>query len=166
MKSILAFAVLAAGFIPAIAHADADAVVGRWYTEGNQSKVEITKKDGKYEGQIVWLKEPNYEEGDPEAGKPVHDRNNPEEAKQDEPILGLKMMYGFTYDADDSKYVDGKIYDPEKGKTYSCQMTLKGENLEVRGYIGSPVFGRSTTWTKVTPEDEKRDKDVGASLKE
>ena len=167
MKPLYVCSLVALMFVPAaFAEEAADGVVGRWYTEGEQSKVEISKKDGKYIGRIVWLKEPNYAEGEPDAGKPLQDRNNPDEDKQNEPILGLSMLYGFTYDADEGKWVDGKIYDPEKGKTYSCQMTLKGETLEVRGYIGSPVFGRTTTWTKVTAEDDKRDKDVGASLEE
>jgi uncharacterized protein (DUF2147 family) len=37
----------------------ADDILGIWYTEGGKSKVEITKKDGKYSGKIIWLKTPN-----------------------------------------------------------------------------------------------------------
>lgn len=144
----------------------AQAVVGRWYTEGGDSKVEIEEKDGEFVGKIAWLKNPLYEEGDPEEGKPLRDRNNPDADLQNKPILGLKMLHSFKYDEKKEKWVDGKIYDPEKGKTYDCQMTLEGDKLNVRGYIGSPVFGRTTTWTKVTEEDEKRDKDVGAEMEE
>jgi hypothetical protein len=47
------------------------------------------------------------------------------------------------------KWVDGRIYDPDNGKTYKCKMTLKeGGILHVRGYIGISALGRTTIWTR------------------
>jgi uncharacterized protein (DUF2147 family) len=43
---------------------------------------------------------------------------------------------------------DGKIYDPKNGKTYSCKMTLEGNELKVRGYVGFSLLGRTTVWTR------------------
>ncbi len=49
-----------------------------------------------------------------------------------------------------SSWEDGKIYDPKSGKTYDCILKSKENNkiLEIRGYIGSPMFGRTATWTR------------------
>ena len=143
------------------AFGDPDSVVGRWYTEGNESQVEIYKveKDGKttYSGKLVWFENPVYEEDDPEAGKKLRDRNNPEEARQNDPLLGLVMLKDFEYDVGDDSWSEGTIYDPERGKTYSCVMRLSegGAKLDVRGYIGIPALGRTTQWIRVTEENDK-----------
>ena len=44
----------------------------------------------------------------------------------------------------------GRIYDPNEGNTYRCNLELKGENvLKFRGYVGITLFGRTTHWTRV-----------------
>lgn len=50
----------------------------------------------------------------------------------------------------DEKWEGGQILDPAKGKEYSCQISLSDSNtLKVRGYIGSPLFGRTQYWYRV-----------------
>jgi len=64
------------------------------------------------------------------------------------PILGLEILKDFVYE--DGKWTDGKIYDPKSGKTYSCNMTLKSNgDLNIRGYIGISLIGRTDVWKKV-----------------
>lgn len=122
----------------------ADAVLGTWMTSSGKGHVEIYKQGGKYYGKIAWLKEPNNEQGTPKV-----DKNNPDAKLRNQPILGLVNLRDFTY-AGDNEWEDGKVYDPEKGKDYSCQMTLIDPNtLEVRGYIGISLIGRTDTWTRV-----------------
>ena len=121
-----------------------DEIVGVWYNTAKDGKVEIYKAGEKYYGQIVWLKEPI----DANTGKAKLDINNPDEDKQDVAIIGLKVLRGFEYKGDDV-WEDGKIYDPENGKTYSCKMTLRdSEHLDVRGFIGFSLLGRTANWTR------------------
>lgn len=122
---------------------ESDAVLGVWLTQDKDSKVEIYKKNNKYHGKIVWLKEPN------KNGKPKVDDKNPDEKKRDRPIMGLVIMTNFVYD-EDFVWEDGEIYDPKNGKTYSCKMTLsKDKNtLDVRGFIGISLIGRTAVWTR------------------
>ena len=48
-----------------------------------------------------------------------------------------------------SKWDEGNIYDPKNGNTYSCTIKLINPNsLEVRGYIGVSMLGRSTVWIR------------------
>jgi uncharacterized protein (DUF2147 family) len=82
-----------------------------------------------------------------ENGKPKVDKNNPDKARRNDPIMGMQLLKGFSKE-DESHYADGAIYDPKNGKTYSCKITYHGNTLEVRGYMGISLIGRTTTWTK------------------
>jgi uncharacterized protein (DUF2147 family) len=123
---------------------EADAILGDWLTENGKGRVRIFKtKQGSYVGKIIWLREPNNEEG-----KPKVDRNNPDESQRTRPIMGLFVLRDFVHDAK-NVWHNGKIYDPESGNDYSCTMTLVEPNkLEVRGYIGVSLFGRTSVWTR------------------
>lgn len=123
---------------------NADALLGIWKTEGGKSHVEIFKKGGQYFGKIVWLREPTNEDGSKKV-----DENNPDSKLQSRPIMGMELLSDFSYDADDSEWGDGEIYDPESGKTYSCVMKLANDKLDVRGFVGFSWIGRTTTWTRV-----------------
>lgn len=64
-------------------------------------------------------------------------------------IIGMTIVKGLK--EKDGVYEGGEILDPENGKTYKCKMKLdaSGNNLEVRGFIGISLFGRSQIWTRV-----------------
>ncbi len=140
--SVLAFGLLSA-FAPAD---DANAVVGVWETAGDKKgHVEIYQKGNTFFGKLIKLADPV----DPATGKPKTDKKNPDTAKQSRPLLNLPLLYNFKYDGG-NVWSDGKIYDPESGKEYNCKMTLKGPNtLEVRGYLGISLLGRTQVWTRV-----------------
>jgi len=143
-KSIVLIAFLA--LIGLTTHAQsADAVVGEWYTTDQKGKVEIYPCQDAYCGKIIWLKEPTNPDGSTKL-----DKENPDESLQNRPIEGIEILSGLEYDGD-GEYEDGEIYDPESGKTYSCLMRLKngGSELEVRGFIGFSLIGRSELWTRV-----------------
>ena len=121
-----------------------DAIVGVWKTGEGNAMVRIYKNGEKYQGKVVWLKEPN----DPETGKPKQDKNHPDEANRTRPVLGMINIWGFSY-KDKNLWDDGNIYDPKNGSTYSCTIKMINPNsLEVRGYIGVSIIGRTDTWTR------------------
>ena len=138
------------------AAADGDALLGLWLTEDDQAKVEIIycEEDEAYVGTIVWLDEPEYAEDEPYPGEPKRDLNNPDPDKRDEPIIGLQVLEGFTYDGR-NRWSGGTIYDPENGRTYSCRITRDNDELHVRGFIGVALFGRTTVWTRYVPEESE-----------
>ncbi len=142
------FVLLIVAVMPAWS-ASGDDVVGLWYTDGGKSKVEIVRNQDEFNGKIVWLEEEVYPEDDPDAGKVKVDRNNPEEKLRSKPLLGLELVWGFKYDEKGRKWERGKIYDPESGKTYNCNMWLDEEgNLNVKGSLDKwGLVGRSTVWT-------------------
>jgi uncharacterized protein (DUF2147 family) len=124
--------------------AEGDKIIGVWEVGSGKARVKIAKYGEKYAGKIVWLREPNYEDGTPKV-----DKNNPDESKRKTPLLGYSNMKGFVYSGK-NKYEEGTIYDPENGSNYNCLITMIDENtLEVRGYIGVQLFGRTDTWKRV-----------------
>jgi uncharacterized protein (DUF2147 family) len=123
---------------------NSDAIVGVWKTGEGNAIVRIYKNGDKYQGKVVWLKEPN----DPETGKPKLDKNHPEESARTRPILGLVNVWGFVY-KDKNSWDEGNIYDPKNGNTYSCTIKMPNPNtIEVRGFIGVSLIGRTDTWTR------------------
>ena len=121
-----------------------DTIVGVWKTGEGTAMVRIYKNGDKYQGKIVWLKEPN----DPETGKPKQDKNHPDEATKSRPILGMINIWGFTY-KENNLWDDGNIYDPKNGSTYSCTIKMINSNsLEVRGFIEVSIIGRTDNWTR------------------
>lgn len=122
--------------------AQADKIEGLWFNDIKSAKIDIYKgTNGKFYGKIVWLKEPL------KNGKPKVDELNSDETLRKRPVLGMQILADFVKDGGD-KYVDGTIYDPKNGKTYSCKMTYKGRKLDIRGYIGISLLGRTTTWER------------------
>lgn len=131
----------------------AGAILGTWRTEpgeqGGRAHVEITRQGDRFVGTIVRLEEPDFPAGHARAGQPKVDLENPDPKLRERPIVGLRILAGFTWDGE-GEWTGGTIYDPANGKTYKAKMRLENrDTLDVRGYVGVPLFGRTTTWKRV-----------------
>ncbi len=147
MKKVLFTASFLLFFILAM-NAQADKILGVWITASDSSSVEIIQHtNGKYIGHINWLMEPLDENG-----KPKVDKENPDPAKRNDQILGLKLLRSFEYNNGKDRWEDGTIYDPDNGKTYSCYMWFEDGNYDVlylKGYVlGMKFLGRETVWNR------------------
>ncbi len=135
MKQVLM--TLCALFITVALYAQSDPILGKWQNPSGEGRIEIYKKGEKFYGKLYWIKD--------SAKK---DAKNPDPKLRTRNIQGLEILSGFVKES--KTYVDGTIYDPKSGKTYSCKMTLKGnDKLDIRGYIGISMLGRSETWTRI-----------------
>ena len=121
--------------------------VGTWKTIDDKtgkvrSLVKIAEVGGELRGKIDKL---IY--GPDDKPNPVCEKC--EGAEKDAPIVGLTILKGFKK-GPDGQWQDGEVLDPENGKTYRSRLspTEDGKKLEVRGYIGSPIFGRSQVWVR------------------
>ena len=136
-KFALAFAAL---FLSIFSFAQ---IEGKWKTVDDEtgkakSIVEIYKKsDGKYYGKIVQLLQKPQNNN---CVKCTDDRKN-------KPLLGLEIIRGLQKEG--NEFTGGTITDPAKGKAYKCTITRSGDKLNVRGYIGFSMIGRTQTWQKV-----------------
>ncbi len=124
--------------------AQSNRIVGVWLTPDKSAKIEIVQHEKNFTGTMIWL-----EIDRDEQGKPLTDTQNPDPSKRSRLLRGLEIIPNLVYKEGKWK---GTIYDPESGKTYSSEIELLNENtLEVTGYIGLPMFGRTEKWTRVKP---------------
>ncbi len=128
------------------APASAQSPVGLWRNIDDETKkpkalVRITERDGVYYGRIERIL---TEKTDALCDLCTDER-------KDQPVQGMQIIDGMRASADDpGLYEGGHILDPNNGKVYRSRMRVVdgGERLEVRGYIGAPLFGRTQTWVR------------------
>ena len=133
------------------ATAVASPIDGVWLSENKDARIKIhTCASDMKCGKIVWLAEPVYPPGS-DMGRPgaqKRDKNNPDMEKRSQPLIGLEILKELRRQ-NERQWLDGRIYDPENGKIYRCRATLvDGDTLELRGYIGISLLGRTTKWTR------------------
>jgi len=134
---------IALGLAPR-AQAGASDVVGLWATGG--SLVEVVQTGDTLQMIVVALEEPLDE-----SGSPLVDANNPEESRRAQQILGMDLLSNYSLEQTrEGKRWQGKIYDPESGSTYSSHMKKKGDVLEMRGYIGTPLLGKTKKFKPIS----------------
>ena len=130
--------------------ADNDGVTGTWKTADGRAMIEIYHCGAKICGRVAWLREPCFPADGREvfAGKPRSDRYNPNPELRNRRVIGLQIMEGFTR-VGDNRWEHGTIYDSDTGRAYCSRLTLIAPNrLDLHGYIGIPLFGRSQIWTR------------------
>ena len=124
----------------------ANSPAGKWKTIDDEtgrpkSIVEITESGGKLTGKVIELfRKPEEDQN------PICDRCEGE--KKNQPVKGLTILWDLK--AEGNEWKGGHILDPKNGKIYKCKMKLieNGNKLEVRGFIGFSLLGRTQVWEK------------------
>ncbi len=122
--------------------------VGTWRTVDDASGkpkalIRITEVNGVLQGKIEKLfREPGDE--------PTPRCTSCTDARKDQPTLGMTILTGLKREGETPVWSGGEILDPSNGKIYKCKATPVdgGRKLEMRGYIGVPVLGRTQTWLR------------------
>jgi uncharacterized protein (DUF2147 family) len=122
--------------------------VGLWKTIDDETKIEkslvrITESGGVLSGKIEKFL-------DPKTAPDVTCDHCTDERK-DKPILGMTIIRNAKPDAAKEVWEGGDILDPNNGKVYKLRLKPQdgGKKLEVRGFIGFALIGRSQTWIRV-----------------
>lgn len=119
-------------------HAGRDAIRGYW-REPSGSVIRIAGCGPGLCLDIVAL---------PPGPHPSADVRNPDPKLRAIPLCGLRIGEGFI--ERDSRHAEGgHLYDPKSGHTYRGSMVADGDRLELRGYLGLKLFGRTQTWMRV-----------------
>lgn len=63
------------------------------------------------------------------------------------PIKGLTILWGVKKSGE-NVWDNGRILDPKNGKIYRVKLTLEGNTLHVRAYIGVSLLGRTQVWKR------------------
>ena len=137
MKKILLSILIV--FAICVASQAQDQILGKYWSPKKDGKTIIYKQGNKYYGKLYWVQDPKWK-----------DDKNPDPKLRNRPLVDAVFMYDFVYDGKGS-WEKGKIYDFESGKTYDCIITFKENKLDlnVRGYIGFSLLGRTEVFEKV-----------------
>ena len=126
----------------------ANSPVGLWKTIDDKTGqptayIRIAEVNGELQGKIEKLV------------RPAAQNQNPlclecKGANKDQPLIGMTILSGLKADGDKSSYSGGMILDPANGTLYRAKLSLTddGRKLDVRGYIGMPMLGRSQVWLR------------------
>lgn len=122
--------------------------IGAWKTIDDatgkpRALVRISEVNGALQGKIEKL---FLEPDEPQNPKCIPCTD----ARKDQPIVGMTIVSGLKKGADGTVWSGGEILDPKNGKVYKSKATLVdgGRKLEVRGYVGIALFGRTQTWVR------------------
>ncbi|MBP6115276.1 MAG: DUF2147 domain-containing protein [Neisseriaceae bacterium] len=122
----------------------AQGIVGKWQTIDDETKkpkgvVEIVASGGAFQGRVTQLYEGSLNQCTGCTG-----------AQKDGPIIGMTVVSGLK-ETKDGQYEGGKVFDPKSGKTYSAKAKLinNGQSLELRGFVGVSLLGRTQTWKRL-----------------
>ena len=116
---------------------------GLWLTENKRSVIKILPCEQGTCGIIHWIVEGGMQD----------DTKNPYESRRGQPMCGLTILWDFKQTGA-TKWTNGRIYKADDGDMYKANMELEGPNLlEVRGYVGIPLFGKTQKWTRVQESD-------------
>jgi uncharacterized protein (DUF2147 family) len=121
--------------------------VGLWKSIDDETKTEkslvrITEAGGTLTGKIEKLMDPTKQDAKCDKCS---------DARKDQPVLGMTIITGVRAGSDKALWEGGEILDPNNGKAYKVRIKPidGGKKLEVRGYIGAPMLGRTQTWIRV-----------------
>lgn len=133
----------------ALGQAMAASPVGVWKTiddETGQPKslVQISENNGELQARIIKLFRKPDEDQNPLCVKCDGERKN-------QPVIGMTILWGLK--ADGEKFSGGHVLDPKKGKVYnaSLKMAADGKQLEMRGFLGFSLLGRTQIWLREAP---------------
>lgn len=137
--------------LPASAGADrGHGPIGLWWAEGGAAQVEIAECHDGLCGTVTWLRSPFDENG-----CPLRDVQNPDANERDRSLIGIRILTGLRPAESGESWSGGRIYDPTSGRQYSAAASLDSrDRLQVRGYLGIRLLGRTTVWTRVQPSGD------------
>jgi uncharacterized protein (DUF2147 family) len=135
----LAFMLLVAAPVAA-----AESLVGKWLHENQRIHIEIFPCEDRFCGKIVWLKNPNDEQGNP-----VTDVENPDPALRDRPLMGALLLRDLRQTGPRT-WEDGLVYNPDDGQQYRADMEMQADGtVDMRAYVLMPMLGKTLVWTPV-----------------
>ena len=141
------FAVIAAPYLARASEPEPSGLLGNWMAESEKIAIELYRCEEYLCGKIIWVIKPYRNNGEFKR-----DRRNPDPALRRRGYCGIEVLRGLR-GRSDRVWRGGKFYDPKKGNTYNLDIALRDDGrLELRGYIGFRLFGKTEVWTRPDPD--------------
>lgn len=123
---------------------DADAILGKWLDEEQETIIEIYKENDTYNGRIVWLMDSLDV-----FGGDLRDVLNDDTQLRSRKVIGTNMLQGFVWD-EAGTWRKGGIYYYHSGNRYNGKIYMSEDGkLKLKGYYSFLFFlGKTKTWTR------------------
>ena len=110
-------------------------------TKAEKSHVRISEAAGVFTGRVEKVLDATKQDAKCEECT---------DERKDKLIVGMVILRNVKLGDNKELWEGGDILDPNNGKVYRVRMKLVdgGKKLEVRGYIGAPILGRTQTWIR------------------
>ena len=143
LRSAAFGAMLAALFVPPASAQGLDSPVGLWKNIDDETKqpkalIRIVEQGGALVGRIEKIL----------TDKPDAVCDKCTDERKGKPVQGMTILTGLKKDGDE--WTGGEILDPNNGKVYKAKARLAdgGRKLDVRGFVGIALVGRTQTWVR------------------
>ncbi len=140
LKRLMFFAMALCLTMPAVANQ----LQGLWLSHDDNGKptgyINILEENGVYKGVIEKGLDSDKEEKFCTACR---------DERKGKRLIGMTVLKEVMKKSNNN-YQGAEILDPFSGNTYRVKLTLKdeGQTLDVRGYVGVSLFGRTQTWKR------------------
>ena len=138
MKQILLYLCIAGFVTTGFAQTASDQILGRWQNEQKTMVIEFFPNGEKFDARIVSI---NPEKQD---AKTMTDKNNPDPAKRNQPLVGTVIISGLEFSSDNWR--NGTLYAPKRGIYLGCEISVKNDKLYITAKKG--MFSETKIWTR------------------
>ncbi|MBO9702106.1 MAG: DUF2147 domain-containing protein [Sporocytophaga sp.] len=120
-----------------------DDIIGTWIEAKDDNKMEIFKSGNEYQAKLLFSK----------AALEADGKTFKKDIKNNDPKLRSRSLEGIVYITklrfNKGAYVDGKMYDFTSGNFYDCKITVSGNKLNLRGFMGFEFLGKTIEFNRV-----------------
>ncbi|MET3978242.1 uncharacterized protein (DUF2147 family) [Mucilaginibacter sp. UYP25] len=120
-------------------------ICGKWENEEKTLRIQIYTIHSDFQSKIIWFSDTE--------GKPMNywkDKRNPDPALRNRTILGMSILDGLKYDAQNQTWEDGKVYDSKHGKEWNAAASITQKGLlKVRGYWHFKFIGKTMLFHRI-----------------
>lgn len=118
-------------------------LIGVWESEEKNLQIEMFEDNGHFAGRMIY-----FRCSSDDIMRTSKDTENPDSGLRSRKLLGLKLVTKLNYHGN-NVWDDGKIYDPNSGRTFEARIQLTSSNTAiVRGYWKYRWIGRSMIFNR------------------
>lgn len=121
-------------------------ILGKWISTKKNVIIDVYKVSNQFQAKVLWFNDADDPSRPMRTRKDIH---NPNKALRNQPIIGMDVLEGLTYNEEKYRWEKGKIYDASSGRHWSSVVYFnKNNQLEVKGYWKFEFLGQTLTFSK------------------
>lgn len=120
-----------------------EAIVGKWEADDGTVKLDMFRAGSEFRARLLYGNE--VVEADNVTFK--QDAKNPDPSLRSRSLKNIVFIWGLHWR--DGEWSGGSLYDGSSGRTYGCDISLKGGKMNLRGYLGILALGQTRLFHRI-----------------